>query len=102
MFEKDGLYSKRGRWERFKNSAQRNVWLKKEIESLHAQVDSQNEKIMTLSQDIARSRKMSSNLSAEMSRVKDNIDRTRSDFENISQQCEDARLIRNKLDEKRK
>jgi structural maintenance of chromosome 3 (chondroitin sulfate proteoglycan 6) len=101
-FEKDALYSKRGRWERFKNTTQRNSWLKKEIESLNSQIGSQNDQVKVLSQEIVKGKIKCESLELEKSRVQADIERTRSEFDDISYEYENARLKRNKLDEKRK
>ena len=101
-FEKDALYSKRGRWERFKNTTQRNSWLKKEIESLNSQIGSQNDQVKVLSQEIVKGKVTCKSLYMEKSKVQAEIDKARSDFDDTCHEYENARLKRNKLDEKRK
>ena len=102
ILEKDGLYAKRGRWERFKTAAQRNSWLKTEIDSLKNQINAQNNQIKVLSQEILKSKNLSGNLNADISLITEKIDRSHSDFEIVSRQFEEARQLRNRLDEKRK
>lgn len=76
--------------------------MKKEIESLIGQIGSHNNQITVLSQEIVKSKSTAKSLSREIERVQESIDGVRFEFEKTTQKYEDARLMRNKLDEKRK
>ena len=100
--EKDRLYSKRGRWERFKTAAHRNEWLNKEIKSLKEQIGVQKNQMKIYSAEILKSKNSAELIDADAVEIRNRLNVDRSEFESISLQCEETRVLRNKLDEKRK
>jgi structural maintenance of chromosome 3 (chondroitin sulfate proteoglycan 6) len=100
--ERETLISKQGRSSRFKTQRDRDAWLKEEIQSLKQSLVRQQENLKKLDQDCKESVGMYENGSEEIEQVKSQLASRRVNIERIQVECDEARLERNKLDEKRK
>ena len=100
--EKDALLEKQGRFARFKTQKERDVWLKEEISTLSDLIQAQEQQLAQLQQDLSQTREASKSTQSLIEGIQGKLSSRRSDIERLQTEFEEARLNRNKLDEKRK
>jgi structural maintenance of chromosome 3 (chondroitin sulfate proteoglycan 6) len=100
--EREALISKQGRSAQFKTQRDRDVWLKKEIESIQESYTAQEENLNELREEHTQLKMSLETAREEIARVRSQLANRRETTEKLQQECEQARIDRNKLDEKRK
>lgn len=100
--EKDALLEKQGRFARFKTQRERDAWLNDESSTLSNLIKTQEQQLSQLLQDLSQTQEASKLTQKQIEWIQGKLSNRRSDIERLQSEFEEARLNRNKLDEKRK
>ncbi|KAJ3415254.1 Structural maintenance of chromosomes protein 3 [Chytridiales sp. JEL 0842] len=100
--ERDALRDKQGRNKQFRSKAERDVYLKKEIDSLQASIKTSSKQTSALSQEIEECNSRLEALKDEIADCQIRMGSRKSALEDFNKEIEDLRNQRNKLDERRK
>ncbi|KAJ3293346.1 Structural maintenance of chromosomes protein 3 [Borealophlyctis nickersoniae] len=99
---RNSLYAKQGRHTRFRTQAERDKWLRKEIDGLRKDISTERTQIEQVEQELVDSRGQLEELSSQVADSRKRLESRRGTFEEIDKEIQDLKAKRNELDEKRK
>ncbi|KAI9097065.1 putative chromosome segregation protein SudA [Phlyctochytrium arcticum] len=100
--ERNTLYAKQGRNTQFRTKAERDVFLRKEINDLQSTMAAQTDQISQIDQDVAQTKQRLVKIEKDIKRAQSGVEETKQARAEMDQQEQDLRKQRNELDERRK